>query len=100
MQELPQSALLHDALGDAAAFDDFDSDLDEAPDAEVAAAEEATLTQATAAHTLDELQRELTTLHRLEQLARQVYAGGEDRKWQELAELLNTIFASPTLAHV
>ena len=67
-------------------------DLEEAPDHEVAAAEEEILDQATAARTIDELKAELTTLGRLEALAGAVRRSGEDRKWRELAGLLSVIF--------
>jgi hypothetical protein len=67
-------------------------DLEEAPDNEVQAVEEEVLDQATAARTIDELKGELETLRRLEALAGDVCRSGEDRKWRELATLLDEIF--------
>jgi SNF2 family DNA or RNA helicase len=67
-------------------------DLEEAPDNEVAAAEEEILDQATAARTIAELKTEIESLRRLESLALGVRRGGEDRKWRELASLLGEIF--------
>ncbi|MCS6913901.1 MAG: helicase-related protein [Myxococcota bacterium] len=75
-------------------LDDEDiADLDEAPDVEVDAAENKVLDQATAARTLQELRAEIATLGRLESLAASVRRGAEDRKWQELNQLLVKLFA-------
>ena len=71
--------------------DDLD-DLEEAPEDEVAATEEATLDQATAARTIAELQTEIQTLARLEALAATVRRSGEDAKWRELCNVLDEIF--------
>ena len=73
---------------------DFD-DLDEAPDAEVEAAETAVMDAATAASTVAELQAEIDTLATLQALAAEVRRSGEDAKWRELAGLLGTLFARP-----
>jgi superfamily II DNA or RNA helicase len=67
--------------------DDLD-DLDDAPDAEVEAAEEQVMDQATAARTSAELEIEIQLLAQLEQRAQQVRRSGTDRKWEELAGLL------------
>jgi hypothetical protein len=67
-------------------------DLDEAPEDEVEAAEEAVLDQATAAATLAELKLEIGTLTRLEVLAAEVRRSGRDTKWHELSQLLGEIF--------
>jgi superfamily II DNA or RNA helicase len=67
-------------------------DLDEAPEDEVEAAEEAVLDQATAAATLAELKLEIATLQRLEGLAAEVRRNGQDTKWRELSNLLGEIF--------
>ena len=76
-------------------WDDEDiSDFEDAPDEEIAAVEEEVLDQATAARTVDELEAEIHSLRRLESLAQSVRASGEDRKWQELAGLLNRLFTS------
>ena len=76
-------------------WDDEDiADLDEAPDEEIVAAEEEILDRATAARTVDELKAEIQSLRRLESLAQTVRVGGEDKKWQELAALLNRLFTA------
>jgi superfamily II DNA or RNA helicase len=73
-------------------------DLEEAPENEVEAAEEAVLDQATAAATLAELKIEIATLTRLEALAAEVRRSGQDTKWRELAQLLGEIFTPGGLA--
>ena len=75
-------------------------DIEDAPDDEVAGAEEEILDQATAARTIAELQLEIGTLTRLETLAAEVRRGGQDTKWRELANLLNEVFTPSGLAHV
>ncbi|MGD9745044.1 MAG: helicase-related protein [Verrucomicrobiales bacterium] len=82
--------------GPVLAPDDLD-DLDDAPEAEVEAAEEAILDQATAAGTIQELKAEIEILCRLESLASKVRRGGEDRKWSELSSLLADIFTPEAL---
>lgn len=67
-------------------------DLDEAPEDEVEAAEEAVLDLATAAATVAELKLEIGTLTRLEALANDVRRSGLDKKWHELSNLLGEIF--------
>jgi superfamily II DNA or RNA helicase len=67
-------------------------DLEDAPESEIAAAEEQIFDQATAARTIEELKAEIATLHQLETLAAGVRRSGEDRKWRELASLLGEIF--------
>ncbi len=67
-------------------------DLDDAPDNEVAAAEEEILDQATAARSITELKAEIETLKGLEALALTVRRSGADTKWRELATLLDVIF--------
>ena len=76
-------------------------DLEDAPDAEVEAAEEKFLDQATAAGTIEELKAEIATLSTLEARAAAVRRSGDDRKWRELAGLLHQIFSpsSPTESH-
>ena len=74
-------------------------DLDEAPENEVEAAEEAVLDQATAAATLAELKLEIATLVRLEALAAEVRRSGQDTKWRELSLLLGEIFTPAGLGN-
>lgn len=51
-------------------------------------AEDTISDQASAARTIDELQAEIATLKRLERMANDVRMSGEDRKWDELSQLL------------
>jgi superfamily II DNA or RNA helicase len=69
------------------AFDD-DFDVDDLPEGELEELEEQLVDQASAARTIAELEYEIATLTELEELARQVRASGTDRKWEELANLL------------
>ena len=69
-------------------------DLEDAPDEESAAAEGEILDHATAARTVGELQAEIESLRRLEALAQTVRTGGEDKKWQELTDLLRRLFTA------
>ncbi len=55
---------------------------------EVEEVETEILDAATAARTVEELEAEIADLARLEELAEQVYRSGVDRKWEELAGLL------------
>ena len=77
---------------------DFDpedvEDLDEAPENEVEATEEAILDRATAARSIVELKAEIETLKKLEALALAVRRSGADTKWRELATLLGAIFTA------
>jgi superfamily II DNA or RNA helicase len=73
-------------------------DLEDAPEHEVTAAEEAILDQATAATTIAELRLEIETLARLEALAAAVRRSGQDTKWRELSQLLGEIFTPAALA--
>ena len=67
--------------------DDLD-DLDDAPDAEIEAAEEKVVDQASAARTIAELQTEIEILQRLEAMALKVRQSNTDKKWDELSRLL------------
>lgn len=67
-------------------FDDFDDD-DLLPD-EQEEMEEKVVDHASAAATIAELEAEIKTLKRLEQMANQVRTSGIDRKWEELSRLL------------
>ena len=69
-------------------------DWEDTPDVEAAAAEGEILDQATAARTLEELEAEIESLRRLESLAQTVRRGGEDKKWQELTDLLKQVVYS------
>ncbi len=73
-------------------------DLEDAPGEEVAAAEEEILDRATAARTVGELEAEIKSLRRLESLAQTVRSSGKDKKWQELADLLNKLFTNAAKA--
>jgi len=73
-------------------------DLDDAPEEEVAAAEEELLDEATAAQTIAELRAEIRTLQHLQRLAQGVRRSGADTKWRELASLLNEIFTPAAIA--
>lgn len=76
---------------DGAGLVDLDlEDLDELPEAEVEAAEERVVDQASAARTIAELEAEIDTLQRLEGLALAVRRRGTDRKWEELSGLLQS----------
>ena len=74
--------------------DDID-DLEDAPDDEVAAAEEEVLDEATAARTMAELKTEIGLLVHLEALAAKLRSSGTDKKWYELASLIDEIFGRP-----
>ncbi|GHO88027.1 helicase-related protein [Dictyobacter formicarum] len=63
-------------------------DLDDMPVAELEATEDSVVDQASAARTIAELQAEINILKRLESLALRVRRSGLDRKWEELASLL------------
>jgi superfamily II DNA or RNA helicase len=76
-----------ESTGPTLSSDDID-DLDDAPDVEVEATEEQIVDQATAAQTIAELEKEISILRRLENLALEVRRSGKDRKWEELSSLL------------
>jgi SNF2 family DNA or RNA helicase len=81
-------------------LDDEDvGDLEDAPDSELEAAEEQVVDQATAARSIEELRIEIVTLKRLEGLALVIRRSGEDRKWRELATLLDEIFTPAAIAN-
>ena len=73
-------------------------DLEDAPEKEVAAAEEEILDQATAARSIVELKAEIETLTQLEALALDVRRSGTDTKWRQLASLLSEIFTPSGLS--
>ncbi len=63
-------------------------DLEDAPEAELSEAEERIVDQASAARTIAELQAEVASVKRLEELTLRVRRSGTDRKWEELSDLL------------
>lgn len=63
-------------------------DLEDAPDSEFEQTAEEVLDSATAARTIAELKLEIARLKELEKLADRVRHSGQDRKWTELARLL------------
>jgi superfamily II DNA or RNA helicase len=80
-------------------IDEFDSngvyfdeeeilDFDDAPADEMEALEEQIIDSATAALTIVELQAEIDTLKDLERRAYQVRRSGNDRKWEEMASII------------
>jgi len=68
--------------------EEADEYYDDTPAAEVEETEEKVVDQASAAHTIRELELEIATLKKLEALAYQVRHSGTDRKWEELSGLL------------
>jgi superfamily II DNA or RNA helicase len=70
-------------------FDEEDIlDFDDAPADEMEALEEQIIDSATAALTIVELQAEIDTLKDLERRAYQVRRSGTDRKWEEMASII------------
>lgn len=79
---------------DAAAAPAYDpDDIDEATGAEIEAAEEALVDQATAAESLAELEAEILHLRDLEAQALAVKRSGQDAKWRQL----DSIFDAPEM---
>ncbi len=68
--------------------DEAIEDLEDAPEEEQEQAAEQLVDLATAARTIQELEREIAVLRRLEQMADHVRHSGNDRKWQELSRIL------------
>src|SRR6185437_13753841 len=68
--------------------DDDEFDIDDLPDGELEDLEEQLVDEASAARTIAELEREIATLADLQELAGQLRSSGQDRKWEELANLL------------
>ena len=81
-------AVIDDGKGISVLTEEDLNDLEEAPDEEVEETEEHVVDLATAAQTITELEAEIATLKRLEALAEVVRRSGTDRKWEELASLL------------
>lgn len=70
--------------------EDLEAALDDLSGDEVEGLEDEVVDAATTASTLSELDHEITVLNGLEQLAFRVRHSGDDRKWRELSELLQT----------
>lgn len=91
-RERLENRLAEERLGKRAAeynvlnCDDYDDD--DLPSAELEESEEKVVDQATAAQTIAELEAEITTLKKLARMANDVRQSGEDRKWDELSQLL------------
>jgi SNF2 family DNA or RNA helicase len=68
--------------------DDYWDDFDDAPAEETEAIEDLVMDAATAALTAAELQEEITTLQTLERQAYRLRQSGTDRKWSQLASLI------------
>jgi superfamily II DNA or RNA helicase len=68
--------------------EEYLEDLEEAPAEEVEAIEDQVMDSATAALTMAELKAEIETLKGLETMAYRVRASGTDRKWEELATII------------
>jgi superfamily II DNA or RNA helicase len=66
----------------------IDEFYDESPSAELEDIEEEIVDRASAARTIAELEIEISSLTRLEELAASVRRSGTDRKWDELSKLL------------
>ncbi len=64
------------------------ADLEDAPAEEIEALEEQVMDSATAALTMAELQAEIETLKGLETMAYRVRHSGTDRKWEEMATII------------
>ncbi|HOD00496.1 MAG TPA: helicase-related protein, partial [Myxococcota bacterium] len=77
---------------DMESLDDFE----DAPDAELAAAEDEIVLKATAASTIAELKAEIQTLSGLESAAAVVTRSDHDTKWAELAGVLDMVFRPVT----
>ena len=88
--ELLQRGFIAPSIADLD-YEDIEN-LDDAPDDEFETAEKEVLDQATAAGTIVELKAEINTLRGLESVAFSVRRSGQDRKWLELAGLLNGVF--------
>lgn len=67
--------------------DIYESD-EEMADAQYEEFEEEVVSQATAARTIQELEREIQSLKQLEQVAREVVQSNQDTKWSQLSSLL------------
>ena len=80
--------VIKDTLGLPELDEETIEDLQDAPDAEVEGIENQVIEQASAARTIAELEAEIATLRKLENLAQEARLAGTDRKWEELSNLL------------
>ena len=90
-RERLEHRLAEERLGRRAAeyaYADLDMDDDDMPPDEQESIEENVVDHASAAATISELENEINTLKRLEQMANDVRVSGVDRKWDELSKLL------------
>ena len=87
LQEEKFKRRANEAHFDFESYGDVD-DLEDSPSSEVEAAEDEMVARTSAARTIVEMEEEIRTLRRLTQMAGQVRASGEDRKWDELSRLL------------
>jgi superfamily II DNA or RNA helicase len=93
-RERLESRLAEEKLGKRASeyiwadYEDYDDE--DLPSEELEETEESVVDQASASQTIAELEAELSTLGRLERMANDVRQSGEDHKWRELSELLQT----------
>ena len=90
-RERLEQRLAEEKLGKRAA--EYNADLDDFDDDDFSAEEreeleESVVDHASAAATIAELEAEIKTLKRLEQMANSVRVSGVDRKWDELSKLL------------
>lgn len=91
LQEAKRDKQLVEYLENGDRYDDeYLSDLEEFPDSEFEELEIELADSATAAQTIQELDAEIMTLRNLEAQARQVRNTGNDRKWEELATLMQS----------
>jgi superfamily II DNA or RNA helicase len=67
---------------------DIEEELDDMSADQAEKFEEEIMSESTAAQTVEELQKEIEALRELVQIATQVRTSGEDRKWKQLASLL------------
>ncbi len=79
--------ILEDDLG-LYMTEDIYEDLEDAPAEEIEALEEMVIDSATAARTVAELKIEIESLKRLERMAYELRHSGHDRKWEELASII------------
>jgi len=76
-------------MADLDDFDDADGDMSEAERARFEERMEQVVDSATAALTKDELAREISVLEELVALSKSVWNTGDDRKWNELRQILS-----------